>query len=38
LKDAPALFSGVDACKYGSQRVISTVAVRREYGQTKTRR
>ena len=38
LKNDPALFSGVevDACKYGKHWVISTEAMKREYGQPKT--
>ena len=32
------LRSGVDACKYGKQWVISTEAMKREYGQPKTGR
>ena len=32
------LVNGVDACKYGKQWVISTEAMKREYGQPKTRR
>ncbi len=32
------LVSGVDACKYGKQRVISTEAMKREYGQPKNTR
>ena len=31
------LVNGVDACKYGKQWVISTEAMKREYGQPKTR-
>ncbi len=32
------LVNGVDACKYGKQWVISTEAMKREYGQPKARR
>ena len=32
------LVSGVDACKYGKQWVISTEAMKREYGQPKNTR
>ena len=31
------LVNGVDACKYGKQWVISTEALKQEYGQPKTR-
>ena len=32
------LVNGVDTCKYGKQWVISTEAMKREYGQPKARR